>query len=277
MTETALATQNWAALLQLELRRGADRTRLVPLRRYGPLSVQRPFYPEPDCCHVYLLHPPGGVVGGDSLDLQITLQAGAQGLFTAPGAAKFYLSAGPTARVGQNFSVGSGAGLEFLPQENIYFPGALVDSRTLLDVEAGGRVLLWEKHCFGRPANREAFTRGRLQSRIELRLDGELVYSEIQRVDADEIERSSGMRGQPVCGTLLATGADFADEIITALQQIEPDRGWAGVSRPRPDLVAARYLGPDSAGLDRYFIRLWECLRPILLQRDACPPRIWNT
>ncbi len=277
MSQTAVATQNWAALLQLELRRCADRTRLVPLRRYGPLSVQRPFYPETDCCHVYLLHPPGGVVGGDSLELQIALQPGAQGLFTAPGAAKFYLSSGPVAQVRQRLAVGADAGLEFLPQENIYFPGAEVDARTELVLEAGGRLLLWEKHCFGRPANHEAFEHGRLRSQIDLRFDGELIYSEIQRVDNAEIERASGLRGQPVCGTLLAAGADFSDDTVAALQRIEPELGSGGLSRPRTDLVTARYIGPNSADLDRYFIRLWEGLRPALLRRDACRPRIWNT
>ena len=277
MHQTAAAMQNWAALLRLELRCAADRTRLVPLRRYGPLSVQRPFYPEADCCHVYLLHPPGGVVGGDSLDLEIDLKPDAQGLFTAPGAAKFYLSAGPVARVRQHFAVGAGAGLEFLPQENIYFPGAEVDARTTLEVDAGGRVLLWEKHCFGRPANRESFDRGRLQSRIDLRLDGTLVHSEIQRVDADEIARASGLRGQPVCGTLLAAGIDFCDETVAGLQKIKPDPGWGGVSRPRPDLLTARYIGPDTAELDRYFVKLWERLRAPLMRRAACRPRIWNT
>ncbi len=277
MNQTAVATQNWAALLRLELRRAADRTRLVPLRRYGPLSVQRPFYPETDCCHVYLLHPPGGVVGGDSLELELALQPGAQGLFTAPGAAKFYLSAGPIARVRQHFAVDAGAGLEFLPPENIYFPGAEVDARTTLDIDAEGRLLFWEKHCFGRPANRESFDRGRLQSRLDLRFGGELIHSEIQRVDAAEIARASGLRGQPVCGTLLAAGIQFSDDSLAGLQTIKPDLGQGGVSRPRPDLLTARYIGPDSADLDRYFINLWESLRPPLLGRDACRPRIWNT
>ncbi len=84
MTEAALTASNWQAQLRLQLRAGAERTRLVPLERYGPLSVQRPFYPEGECCHVYLLHPPGGVVGGDELDLQVELQPGVRGLFTAP-------------------------------------------------------------------------------------------------------------------------------------------------------------------------------------------------
>ena len=111
MAEAALNAQNWAALLRLELRAAADRTRLVPIERRGPLSVQRPFYPEGEVCHVYLLHPPGGVVGGDRLELCLDLQARAKALFTTPGAAKFYQSAGATAQVRQVFELAAGAEL----------------------------------------------------------------------------------------------------------------------------------------------------------------------
>jgi len=277
MTEAELKAHNWEALLRLELRRVGDRTRLIPRERHGPLTVQRPFYPEGECCHVYLLHPPGGVVGGDRLDLQVDMRAGADGMFTAPGAAKFYLSSGDTAILKQRFHISANAGLEFLPQENIYFPGALVDASTSIDVEPGARLLLWEKHCFGRPANREHFDRGRLRSKIELRRAGQLIYTELQRVDAAELARASGFRGQPVSGTLLAHGIEFGDETVSELQQWRPGRGVAGISRVQPDLLLARYIGPAADDLNQFFIRLWERLRPPLLQREICRPRIWNT
>ena len=277
MPETAFKSESWAALLRLALRRGGDRTRLVPLQRYGPLSVQRPFYPEPECCHVYLLHPPGGVVGGDRLELQVELEPGTRGLFTAPGAAKFYLSAGPVAEVRQQFQVGAGAGLEFLPLENIYFPGAQVDARTTFELAPGGRIVAWEKHCFGRPANREAFDRGGLRTQIDLRREGRLIHTETQRVDVAELARGSGLRGAPVCGTLLACGTEFDDATVATLQQLQPERGAAGISRTLPDLLVARYLGPDTGDLDRFFVNLWERLRPLLFAQPACRPRIWNT
>ncbi len=277
MAEAALQARNWAALLRLQMRPGGARTRLLPLERYGPLSVQRPFYPEGECCHVYLLHPPGGVVGGDSLDLRVGLQPAARALFTMPGAAKFYHSAGDTARVEQHFELGANSELEFLPQENIYFPGALVDASTTIDVEPGARVLLWEKHCFGRPANREAFTRGKLRTRLELRSAGELVYTETQRVDAAELNRASGFRGQPVNGTLLAYGADLDDATIDEIRRVTPERGLSGITRVHANLLLARYLGPSTGDLGRFFVELWERLRPLLLGREPCAPRIWNT
>lgn len=54
----------WLAeiFLRYELKRGV--TRLTDKQHIGPLMVQRPFYPEQGIAHTYLLHPPGGVVGG---------------------------------------------------------------------------------------------------------------------------------------------------------------------------------------------------------------------
>ena len=277
MNEAALKSQNWEAFLQLDLRPGEPNTQLVPRQRYGPLTVQRPFYPEGGRCHVYLLHPPGGIVGGDRLTLQVAVDAQAKALMTTPGATKFYLSAADTANVRQQFRVAGDAELEFLPQENIYFPGAIARSDTLVDAEAGSRVILWEKHCFGRPANNERFDRGRLQSRLQFRLDGQLLFSETQRIDAAEIKRASGLRSNAVCGSMLVYGVTLSTERLRELQEIEPEQGNAGLSQVAPDLLIARGFCARTHDLNAYFVTLWEALRPELLGHDASHPRIWNT
>src|SRR5205085_6360717 len=86
----------WQAELRLRFNCDAPgplrpgRTRLVERQHRGPLVVQRPFYPEGDPCHVYLVHPPGGVVGGDALRIDATVDPGAHALITTPAATKFY-------------------------------------------------------------------------------------------------------------------------------------------------------------------------------------------
>ncbi|MFT5226539.1 MAG: urease accessory protein [Polaribacter sp.] len=277
MNEAATKPQNWEAFLKLELRCGQVKTHLVPIKRYGPLTVQRPFYPEQACCHVYLLHPPGGIVGGDRLDLQVVSKEDTYALITTPGAAKYYLSAADTAYVTQQFEVASDAHLEFFPQENIYFPGAKVRSKTSINVEPGGRVMLWEKHCFGRPANNELFSSGHLNSKIELYSDGKLLFTETQRVDPNELGRSSGMRHYPVMGSFLAYGIGLDKSTLRDLQNFNLGDGVSGISQPQPQLLIARYLGNTTHDIDAYFTGLWELLRPLLLQREACHPRIWKT
>jgi len=104
----------WNAAIELEFLSGPKRT-FVKRKHVGPLGMQRALYPENDVCHVYLLHPPGGVVGGDSLNVQTNSHEGSYGFVTTPGATKFYRSVGETAHVNQTLHVGSG-NLEWFPQ-----------------------------------------------------------------------------------------------------------------------------------------------------------------
>jgi urease accessory protein len=147
-----VSESGWAAELALRfaVRGERGRTELVGRRHVGPLRVQRPFHPEPSgACHVYVLHPPGGVVGGDQLALDVSVESGAHALLTTPAAAKLYRSAGPCARVQQALRVGEGARLEWLPHENIAFSAANAELTTRVELEQGARFLGWVVLCLG--------------------------------------------------------------------------------------------------------------------------------
>jgi len=146
-------TTGWQACLELGFEKRGLRTVAAQRRHYGPLAVQRPFYPEGDVCHLYLLHPPGGVVGGDTLDIRVRAGTGARALVTTPGATKFYRSAGATAAVTQTLQVDAGAVLEWLPQEAILFQGAVARQQTCIELAAGACFAGWDILCLGRPAN----------------------------------------------------------------------------------------------------------------------------
>jgi len=77
----------WHAALELGFAAASGATRLARRKHRGPLVVQRPFLPEgPGVAHVYVLHPPGGLVGGDELTLDVEVDAGAHALVTTPAA-----------------------------------------------------------------------------------------------------------------------------------------------------------------------------------------------
>src|SRR5687767_8537939 len=113
---------SWTASLALGFEARNDRTVLGTRRSEGPLVVQKPLYPEgPEVCHAIVVHPPGGIAGGDELSLEVKGEGHA--LLTTPGAAKWYRSAGPWAKQKLLFDVHGT--LEWLPRETIVFDGAL--------------------------------------------------------------------------------------------------------------------------------------------------------
>ncbi|MCX7234381.1 MAG: urease accessory protein UreD, partial [Burkholderiales bacterium] len=85
----------WQAKLRLDY--SLERQRTVARHAHeGPLRILQSLYPEGDAvCHNVLIHPPGGLVGGDTLALDIRVSSGAHGLITTPGATRFYRSLGP--------------------------------------------------------------------------------------------------------------------------------------------------------------------------------------
>src|SRR5690349_9801394 len=126
----------WKASLSLGFGFANRKTTLDRKIHDGPLVVQKPLYPErSEACHAIVVHPPGGIAGGDELTLRASVAAGGAALLTTPGAAKWYRSAGPWARQAAAFDV-QGV-LEWLPQETIIFDGALAE--TAYDVDLGAQ------------------------------------------------------------------------------------------------------------------------------------------
>jgi urease accessory protein len=269
----------WQARLRLDFAAGSGRTILAHREQRGPLAVQRPFYPEGPTCHVYVLHPPGGLVGGDALSVEVAVGEGAQALITTPGAAKLYRSLGPTAEQAQRLRVAVGGSLEWLPQENILFPGAQARLRTELDLEPGAAFIGWEVQCLGRPAIGERFETGRADLSLRIRRAGVPLLMERLRVaDGQGLDGAGGLRGYPVTGTLAACPAGPDDlEVVRsdANSTLEPDLTWGATLLG--DLLVVRCLARGSEPVHRHFRALWGILRPRLLGRPACPPRIWAT
>ncbi|NVK39815.1 MAG: urease accessory protein UreD [Oceanospirillaceae bacterium] len=271
-------TRGWQARLELGFEARFDKTRLKHRSQRGPLAVQRPFYPEQGVCHCYLLHPPGGVVGGDELEIDVHVASGAQALITTPGATKFYRSAGLTALQTQHLRVEAGATLEWLPQENIYFPAARSRLRSRIEIADGGRFIGWEMHCLGRPANGERFDEGRLDSRAEIWLAGRRVLIDQLQVNGDDLFcAAAGLRGHAMAASLYAAPAD--ETALEAVQAIIDERFAAlPVGATLVDgLLAVRMLGQNTEHLQATLIPIWELLRRRLLALEPCPPRIWAT
>src|SRR5262249_43650810 len=137
----------WRGSLHLELERRNGATLIARRRHVGPMLVQRAFHEPDGSCQIYLIHPPGGVVGGDELTLDVLCGAETRALITTPAATKLYRSAARSARLVQRFRVHSGAHFEWLPQETIAYTGSHTRAETLVELDATAHFAGWEVLC----------------------------------------------------------------------------------------------------------------------------------
>ena len=293
------ASPGWSAQLELAyaLRDGCT----VPtLRRHtGPLRVQKGFAPEgPGPWHQIVVHPPGGIAGGDALRIEIAAAAGAHVLLTAPGAAKWYRSGGAPASQALDIDVAPGAVVEWLAPETIAFDGTHARLATRCRVARSGTLMLSELFSLGRPACGERFTHGRLANRIDVHDGhGAPLFLERMRLDGNDplLDSPVGLAGRPLFGTLLAVSQRLCDETIgqralsacrATLSAIGQERSddlrvgttaeEVGVTR-LPGVLVVRWRG-HRADVGQAILRgAWAALRPVLLDRPAIAPRIWAT
>jgi urease accessory protein len=162
------ASTGWTGRLNLQYSRVDEKTRAFDSHE-GPMRVLRSLYPEgPAICHQVLVHPPGGIVGGDSIDITIDLGPESHALITTPGATRFYRSAGPTASQTLHASVGAHARLEWVPMETIAYPGTQARNRMRFALATGAQMIGWEVLALGLPASGQRFESGRFEQHLEL-------------------------------------------------------------------------------------------------------------
>lgn len=244
--------------------------------------MQKALYPEGDAiCHAIVVHPPGGIVGGDRLDIQATLGTGSHALITTPGATKWYRSAGPRADQHIGIRVDTGAAMEWLPLETIVFDGVHAAQHIDIDLQPGARYIGWEVTCLGRTASGERFTQGGFAQRLALRIDGTPVFLEYARIDGGSpiLQSAAALAGRSVSATMLVAGDRLGRDLLAALRAVPArDGDLAGVTlvSASPAVLIGRYLGGSAQAARAYFSALWQLVRPAVLGRDAIAPRIWS-
>lgn len=287
---------HWLANYQAELVHLDDKTRLGKTSHFGPLRVQRPFYPEGNqCAHLYLLHPPGGLVAGDYLTISLYLKPSAQALMTTPSAGKIYNNITDRKQFQKvSLIVENDAVLEWMPQETLVFDGAEGELITEVELSDDAQFMGWDIVCLGRPSSEDWFERGSVRQVLSIQRNGQPLFIERNSIRADDsiMRDKAGLAQQAVCGSFIFTNEDeqipeLNEEQREALETLaastaitEADKGWGkglvSVTH-KPGLVIVRYLGPCADNAKKVFIKYWQWMRPFVNGREACAPRIWNT
>ena len=258
-------------------------TRLVERDHFGPLLVQKPFYPEGrEVCHVVIIHPPGGVVGGDQLEVSAQIGASANAQITTPGATKWYKANGYTSHQKIRIDVNKGGALEWVPQETIFYNHANVAIDHQVTLEDDAVYVGCEILCFGRTASGETFDQGQIKQRTSIRRNNKLIWLEQIRLlgESSAMSGSLALSGKTVCASLILTGKTIPQPLIDLARE-EAERitngvGQIGISQLK-SIVVARYLGNSSEVARHVMLRVWGLFRPEIIGCAAIVPRMWNT
>lgn len=275
-----LPAREWQAWLRLGFAKQAWGTTLVDREHYGPLRVQKPFFPEGNTiCHVYVLHPPGGLVQGDALSIAVAVGHGAHALLTTPAAGKVYRGGAAMARQTVEARVAEGAVLEWLPQETIIYSGARAQLRTRIDLANGAHVMAWEIVCLGRPAAAESFEDGECQLHFELHKNGVPVHIERSHVRGGSLalQGAWGLLGFAAMGTFVVHPATLAMLETARLLCHGSEVNALCSASLIDDTLLCRMLARDAVQVRERLTLVWEALRPLCLDRPASAPRIWAT
>jgi urease accessory protein len=272
-----LSKTSWHAELSLAFRRAHDKTVIASRKHQGPLVVQKPFYPEGDVCHTYILHPPGGIVGGDQLTINVQVESKAHALLTTPASAKFYRCDERQATQSQNLRVEADGILEWLPQETILFDQAKVKTQTCIDLSSDAKFVGWEIMCLGRPASDEAYTHGYCHQSFEIVRAGKKILVERARLEggSELLQAKWGMQGYTVMGVMVITDAN--QYFVEQARQVDPVATGLGSVTLINDLLVCRCLGEQGIEVREYFTRIWQAIRQDWIGKESVVPRIWFT
>jgi urease accessory protein len=278
LCETRLSeTRGRAALKFVQL---DGESRLAELYQHDPLRVLFPEVPadEPPCAAIVTTS--GGLVGGDVLDIEVSLGPGARALVMPQAAEKVYRSAGADCRVDVALTLGAGGWLEWLPQETILFDGARLRRLTRIDMAPGARVFAGEMLVFGRTARGERLTTGLVRDAWEIRRDGRLIWADALHLDdglAGILAHPAGFDGAVAAATTVYVD-DGAGQLLDVARELLPGDvpGLRTAATVVNGVLITRWIGRDARRLRHCFGRYWAGFRARAAGLPARLPRLWE-
>jgi len=265
-----------AARIALKQRDG--RTELADLYQSDPCRV---LFPGPDPGEPFLavlLTTSGGLAGGDRVEIAIDAGTDTVSVVSSQSAEKVYRSLGASTVIHAKLTASAGTWLEWLPHETILFDGARLDRRIELHVAAGARVLAGELIVLGRTARGESFDQGLLHEAWRVMRDGELVWTDVMRLDGDLpalLAHPAGLAGHFAQATVVFAADDAPSHLAAARTILDDCRTKAAVTAVN-GLLVARFLADDAQLLRRDVAQLWLALRRAAGGPAAALPRVWT-
>lgn len=271
---------SWLAKLSLSYERTAIGTVLKKSVHEGPLRVQKALYPEGDnICHSVIIHPPAGIAGGDSLEIDVSVGKKCHAVLSTPSATKWYKSFKNPATQCIQFELDEDAKLDWLPQENLFFKGANSNVVTKLNLTSSSSYIGWDALMLGRNASGEKWDSGHIHLLSEIKRDGKLIWVENGHLDAQDAYLNSlpQLGNWPICATLIAMGPRCSSDLVEQFSEMMlwNDQLRAGITFLPQGILVMRAVSSDMEVARNLMVDVWLKLRPIIHSVEAQPLRLW--
>ena len=256
--------------LALSVRYDRGGSHIQALRQSGSLKA---LFPRPTgaALEAVVLNTAGGLTGGDRMQVTVGAAIGSHAILSSQAAERVYRTVGPGwADVAVTLKIGSGARIDWLPQETILYEASALARRVDADLAHDARMLLVEPLIFGRAAMGETLRSGLLRDSWRVRRAGALVFADALLLQGDiatTLARAGVAGGAGAMASVLYVGPDAAAR-LTGLRQLLPR--MAGCSLIRDGVLFSRLYAPD--GFD-----LRQTLMPMIEYLSAAPlPKVWR-
>jgi urease accessory protein len=274
--------------LKLSYRSSEGKT-LLDFSHDGPLRILQSLYPEGDgVCHNVLVHPPGGVAGGDALLINAQVNSGAHALITTPGATRFYKTTAEASLQRTHLQLEAGARLEWLPLENIAYSGCVAENRLELQLAPRSEMIGWDITALGLPAANQAFERGSFTQHLELLSASDTHSPWLERgciaADHARLLRSPlGLNGHTCLGALFfiagsAISARAKELFLSesrAVAAAHSLRATCGITSPHSQVIILRVLADHTEQVIDLCQQVRGAWRKLAWGLPNIPPRIW--
>lgn len=219
---------------------------------------------------VVMINSSGGMTGGDEMHWSFSAADQTEMTVTTQACEKVYSTSGGKASVSTTLIVGSGARLNWLPQETILFNKSALTRRLEANLAADADLLVCEPVVLGREAMAETVEFGLFEDRWRIRVDGALVHAEQFRIGPEisaEAMRPAVLNAYRAFATVLLIASD-SEALLEPTRQIIGEQGGASFWNGK---LLARLVAANGYDLRQRLIPVLS-----LLNKQAPLPKCWS-
>ncbi len=219
---------------------------------------------------VVMINSSGGLTGGDRLDWAFAAEANCSMTVTTQACEKVYASLGGAAEISTVLSAGSGAHINWLPQETILYDQAQLSRNLTVDLAGNATALIVEPVLLGRLAMHETVLSGLFRDRWTIRRDGKTVHAETFKIGPDvdaQAAQKAVLNGAKAFATILLMDPD-SERFLEPARAIIGEKGGASFWNGK---LLARLVDEDGYALRQRLVPLVS-----LLNKQAGLPKCWS-